>query len=54
MAWQKWHWRVVRDEFDYDDKDKFIDEGYVKSPSLKNARQRALKASSESERLVAR
>lgn len=49
MAWQKWHWWVVRDEFDYDDKDKFIDEGYVKSPSLKNARQRALKASSESQ-----
>ena len=49
MGWQKWHWRVVRDEFDYAEKEKFIDEGYVKSPSLKNARQRALQASAASQ-----
>ena len=49
MAWQKWHWRVVRDEFYYNEKDKFVDEGIVKSPSLKNARQRALQASSASQ-----
>lgn len=46
MAHTKWHWRVVSDKFHYDEKDKFLQEGVIKAPSLNIARFRALDASS--------
>ena len=49
VVWHKWCWWVVRNVLDWDVSDKIIEEGVISSPSLKNARMRALQASSESQ-----
>ena len=47
--WKEWRWRVVKDPFDCLEPDTFIEEGFIKSPSLKNARMRALQDSTKTQ-----